>query len=157
MPEYREHKDRTKRIESAIIAINALLPLELYPAHKRELLGICIWKITEADGKMKVRYWSEGSIVNEKARLQHEHVHERKELISRLLNGEITANMSEAQRYYFFSQALMNLGIRPVLGNDLWHEVRNPYTDIYGAEEVLASTKHKLEKQFSVDFPNIST
>lgn len=70
---------------------------------------------------------------------------------------EITANMSEAQRYYFFSLALMNLGIRPVLGNDLWHEVRNPYTDIYGAEEVLASTKHKLEKQFSVDFPNIST
>ena len=88
MPEYREHKDRTKRIESAIIAINALLPLDLYPAHKRELLGICIWKITEADGKMKVQYWSEGSISNEKAKLQHEHVHERKELISRLLNGE---------------------------------------------------------------------
>ena len=37
---------------------------------------------------MKVRYGSEGSISNEKARLQHEHVHERKELISRLLNGE---------------------------------------------------------------------
>ena len=88
MPEYREHKDRNKRIESAIIAIKALLPLELYPAHKRELLGVCIWKITEADGKMKVRYWSEGSISNEKAKLQHEHVHERKELIIRLLNGE---------------------------------------------------------------------
>ncbi len=88
MPEYIEHKDRTKRIESAIIAINALLSLELYPAHKRELLGVCIWKITEADGKKKVRYWSEGSITNENETLQHEHVHERKELISRLLDGE---------------------------------------------------------------------
>lgn len=88
MPTYREHKDRVKRIQSAITAINALLPLDLYPAHKTKLIGTCIWKITEADGKAKVRYWSEGALSNPSAKLQHEHVHQKKELISRLLAGE---------------------------------------------------------------------
>ena len=86
--EYKEHKDREKRIKSAIAAIHAILPLALYPAHKRELLGVCIWKITEADGKHKVRYWSEGAMSSDRGLLQHEHIHERKELISRLLAGE---------------------------------------------------------------------
>ena len=87
-PSYAEHKDRDVRISSAITAIEAILPLALYPAHKKELLSICIWKITEADGKKKLRYWSKGAIDNESSELQHEHVHERKELISRLLSGE---------------------------------------------------------------------
>lgn len=86
-PFYIEHKDRDIRIKSATVAINAILPLDLYPAHKRELLSVCIWKITEADGKYKVRYWSEGSI-SSNVKLQHEHVYERKTLISRLLDGE---------------------------------------------------------------------
>jgi hypothetical protein len=88
MPVYKQHKDREQRISSAVTAINALLPLDLYAAHKRELLGICIWKITEADGKTKVRYWSKGAIGGDRQALQHEHVHERKELIHRLLSGE---------------------------------------------------------------------
>ena len=88
MPTYCEHRDRSKRIQSAITAISALLPLDLDPQHKTELIGVCIWKITEADGKTKVRYWSEGAISHPKAKLQHEHVHEKKELISRLLAGE---------------------------------------------------------------------
>jgi len=88
MPVYKQHKDREQRILSAATAINALLPLELYAAHKKELLGTCIWKITEADGKTKVRYWSEGAIGSDKRSLQHEHVHERRELIHRLLSGE---------------------------------------------------------------------
>jgi len=62
--------------------------LDLYPSHKKELLSICIWKITQADGKYKVRYWSEGAVSAEKRKLQHEHVVERKELIQRLLAGE---------------------------------------------------------------------
>ena len=66
---------------------------------------------------------------------------------------EITATMTTAQKYYFFSLAMMNLGIVPALGNDLWHEVKNPYTDILGAEELITSTKHQLEKQFNVEFP----
>jgi len=87
-PNYAEHKDRRARISSAITAIETILPLDLYLAHKKELLSVCIWKITEADGKLKVRYWSEGAIDNQSSKLQHEHVHERKELIARLLSGE---------------------------------------------------------------------
>ncbi len=87
-PTYSRHPEHDVRITSAKNAITALLPLDLYPAHKRELLSICLWKITEADGKKKVRYWSEGAINSQNSKLHHEHVHERRELIQRLLNGE---------------------------------------------------------------------
>ena len=70
------------------MAINAMLPLDLYLPHKKELLSTCIWKITEADGKWKVRYWSEGALSVSPKDLRHEHVYERKELVSRLLSGE---------------------------------------------------------------------
>jgi hypothetical protein len=56
---FRRH-DADARIESAIAAIRALLPVPLLPAHKRELLSICIWKVTEADGgKYGTRYRSD--------------------------------------------------------------------------------------------------
>lgn len=88
MPNYVEHRDRSRRIESSITAIHAILPLNLYPAHKRELLNVCVWKITEADGKHKVRYWSEGAVGEQSSHLIHEHVFTRRELIERLLTGE---------------------------------------------------------------------
>ena len=87
-PLYVEHKDRAERIKSAVTAVEAILPLELYLAHKKELISVCIWKITEADGKSKVQFWSEEAIMDQGGKLQHEHVYERKELISRLLSGE---------------------------------------------------------------------
>jgi hypothetical protein len=80
LPVYKQHLDRDKRISSAKLAIRALIPLDLLLAHKKELLSVCIWKITEADGKTKVRYWTEAAIVASKHELQHEHVHERNEL-----------------------------------------------------------------------------
>lgn len=70
---------------------------------------------------------------------------------------EIAAKMTKAQQYHLFSLALMNLGIRPALGTDLWFEVKNPHVDLRNAEEVMASTKHKLEKQFGVEFPDLSS
>ncbi len=88
LPVFKPHADRSARIESAKTAIHAITALDLYPAHKKELLSICIWKITQADGKYKVRYWSEGSVRADKRNLRHEHVVERKELIQRLLAGE---------------------------------------------------------------------
>ncbi|MBF6650135.1 hypothetical protein [Methylobacter sp. BlB1] len=88
IPKYIPHPNREKRINSAIVAIKALLPLDMYLAHKKELLSTCIWKITEADGKLKVRYWSEGALSASSKDLRHEHVFERRELISRLLSGE---------------------------------------------------------------------
>src|SRR6266545_1568130 len=68
---------------------------------------------------------------------------------------EITARISEAGRYHLFSLAMMNLDIRPALGTDLWFEVKNPHVDLLNGAEVLASTKHKLEKQFGVEFPDL--
>ena len=85
----QKHKDHEKKIKSAITAIKAILPLELYLAHKKELLSICIWKITEADGKYNgQRYWSKGARASQNAKWVHEHIYTRKELIERLLGGE---------------------------------------------------------------------
>jgi len=70
---------------------------------------------------------------------------------------EITAILNEAGRYHLFSLAMMNLGIRPALGTDLWFEVKNPHVDLINGAEVLASTKHKLEKQFGVEFPDLDS
>lgn len=88
LPIYKPHKDRNVRIDSAILAIKNITPLNLYPAHKKELLSVCIWKITESDGKKKVRYWSKKATQEPINKLQHEHVFERKELIKRILSGE---------------------------------------------------------------------
>lgn len=88
LPIYKPHKDRNVRVSSAILAIKNIALLNLYLAHKKELLSVCIWKITEADGKKKVRYWSEKAIQESISKLQHEHVFERKELIERILSGE---------------------------------------------------------------------
>ncbi len=82
-PKYTPHKDRCIRINSAYTAIQAILFLDLYPVHKRELLDVCIWKITEADGKFNTRFRSIGTL-DEKS-LRHEHVVERKSIIDRLL------------------------------------------------------------------------
>lgn len=84
---YKRNPDRFARIESAIIAIKSIIPLELLDAHKRELLGVCIWKITEADGKWNVRFRSEKAL-SSSDNLRHEHVYERKHLIDRLISGE---------------------------------------------------------------------
>jgi hypothetical protein len=88
LPVFKPHADRHDRINSAKLAIRTILPLDLYAAHKKELLSVCIWKITQADGKAKVRFWSEGALGSDKKELRHEHVFERKELIQRLLEGE---------------------------------------------------------------------
>src|SRR5712691_11434202 len=70
---------------------------------------------------------------------------------------EIVSHTTEAQRCHLFSLALMNLGIRPALGKDLWFEVRNPHVDLLDADEIITSTRHKLQKQFGVDFPDLGS
>ena len=86
LPKYIQHKDRDIRKLSAFDAVKAILPLDLYIPHKRELLKVCIWKITEANGKYKTRYRSIGALnENKSGNLQHEHVVEMKSLIDRLL------------------------------------------------------------------------
>ncbi len=86
---YVPDRRRDERIRSAAVAMAAILPLEIDVLHKRELLGVCLWKVTEADGKWNVRYRSEGArgVVGNRD-LCHEHVYPRKYLIKCLLDGE---------------------------------------------------------------------
>ncbi len=81
LPEYKPHKDKDKRIKSAITAIKALVALDLYPAHKKNFLSNCIWKITVADGthKHKIRFRSIESLEKDKD-LRHDHVYTKKSL-----------------------------------------------------------------------------
>jgi len=80
-----EHSDLLERRRSAMRAAKAILGLDLYLAHKRELLSVCIWKITEADGKYTTRFRTRGSLTADRTELQHEHVCERRVLIEELL------------------------------------------------------------------------
>ena len=69
---------------------------------------------------------------------------------------EMAANLSTAQRYLLYSLAMINIGIRPAIGNDLWNRVRNPYVDLLNSKEIMAYTQQKLEKEYLVDFPTLS-
>jgi hypothetical protein len=82
----RPHRDR--EIESARHAMEGIVSLDILHRHKKELLSVCIWKITEADGKWNVRYWSAGAVESDKRNWTHEHVYARSLLADRLLEGE---------------------------------------------------------------------
>lgn len=92
-PTYKKHEEHDKRIKSAKTIINSLLSLDIYFLHKKELINVAIWKISEADGKYKVRYWSEGALLSKQNNWHHEHVYTRKELVDRLLSGEEVDNV----------------------------------------------------------------
>ena len=79
---YRTHPDADERIRSATAAAKAIVRLDLYPAHKRELLSICIWKITEAApiSKYQTRYRSRATESAPESELAHDHVYQRKSL-----------------------------------------------------------------------------
>jgi hypothetical protein len=134
-PDYVEHKDRAARIQSAFVAIKAIVPLDLYTAHKKELISVCVWIITEADGKSKVRYWSEGAVSNQADKLQHEHVHERKVLIARLLSGEaVESVVADAIACMVTKNEHQKLGASSSLG---WQRYRDAGIRVYDAKEKL--------------------
>jgi len=85
--EYHKHREAAARASSARRAIAALLPLDLYPSHKRELLSICLWKLSEAEGRSKysTRFCSRLALQSQRSELAHEHVFERKKLIDELM------------------------------------------------------------------------
>jgi hypothetical protein len=89
--EFMPHPDARKRIESALNAVRALLAADLIDAHKRELLSVCIWKLSLAEGKSKytTRFMSAASSGRIARHLAHEHVHERAKLVSALLSGAL--------------------------------------------------------------------
>ena len=87
-PAYKEHSQKERYLRSIKNNIIALLAADSEERHKRDLLDICIWQITEIDGKYNTRYRSEGAMDKKNwHEVQHEHVYQRKNLIERILNG----------------------------------------------------------------------
>ena len=84
---YHTHADAHDRVRSAITAAEAILGLDLYPAHKRELLSVCIWKVTEAApmSKYQTRFQSRASLSAPESELAHDHVYQRKRLIDEMI------------------------------------------------------------------------
>lgn len=91
IPEYRSHARADERIASALTAVAALLAADILAEHKRELLSICLWKISQAQGisKYKTRYVSAASLNAPTSSLAHDHVYERHWITRRLMLGEI--------------------------------------------------------------------
>jgi hypothetical protein len=84
---YYRHADAADRVRSAITAAETIVSLDLYPAHKRELLSVCIWKITEAApvSKYQTRFRSRASLSAPESELAHDHVNQRKSLIDEMI------------------------------------------------------------------------
>lgn len=72
-------------IRSAKIAIRDILRMQILERHKRKLISTMIWKVTEAHGKWKTRYRSQGVLRHINATIQHEHVYRRKLLADELI------------------------------------------------------------------------
>ena len=73
-------------LESAITLVEATLALNILDAHKRDVINVILWKITEASGKYNTRFRSTGAHTAPKGtKLQHEHVIPRKTLIDAIM------------------------------------------------------------------------
>ena len=85
---FQERADAKARLKSAITAMRAILQLSILPAHKRELLSVCLWKVTEASGsKYQTRFRSKKSLKTLRKEWQHEHVYQRRFLVDRLMKN----------------------------------------------------------------------
>ncbi len=84
MNKFRLHRDAEERRRSAICAAKAILGLDLYPAHKRQLLRVALWKLTEAeaDHKYRTRYRTAAAL--DSTALEHDHVVQQASLLDAL-------------------------------------------------------------------------
>jgi hypothetical protein len=87
---FKPHPKSEARKRSASTLIKYLLAEkqpDVLPAHRRELLGVLLWKLTEAESshKHKTRFQSEGALgCNDEAKLRHEHVYQQEKMIAAL-------------------------------------------------------------------------
>jgi hypothetical protein len=88
-----QHRDRDRRVRSAVAIIQALLRLQreepdiLYPAHLRKFLRNCLCHITQANGKRNLCYRSKASLTAPPDQCQHEHVFRCKEMVQKLIDN----------------------------------------------------------------------
>jgi hypothetical protein len=86
---FKPHPHAEARRRSAVALIKYLLAEkkpEVLSVHYREVIGILLWKITEAESpKHKTRFKSKGAMeCVDKAKLHHDHVFQRKRMIAAL-------------------------------------------------------------------------
>src|SRR5437660_1282170 len=87
---FEPHPQSEERKRSAITLIKYLLAAkqpDVLPAHRRELLGVLLWKLTEAESSHKhiTRFRSQGALdCGDKAKLRHEHVYQQEKMIAAL-------------------------------------------------------------------------
>ena len=88
-PRFTRRPDPDERLASALVAIRALLSARdrLREDHLKELLSVCLWKVTEAESphKHKTRYRSASAIACNGKGVQHDHVFERRKLVDEIL------------------------------------------------------------------------
>ena len=86
---FRIHERAEARARSAKLLISLLLQetLEIVPEHRRELLNIALWKLTEAEGthKHRTRFCSEAALSSPKENLRHDHVFQRAPMVRSLM------------------------------------------------------------------------
>jgi len=85
---FEPHPESEARKRSAATLIKYLLADKqpgVLPIHRRQLLGILLWKLTEAESfhKHKTRFQSERAL-SDKAQLRHDHVYQRGKMIAAL-------------------------------------------------------------------------
>lgn len=105
--QYRAGRSNETARESALAAVMHLLqdvpPLSL--THQRELLGIALWKWTEAAGvpphsKYNLRFATRGALNHDvQAKINHEHVWPRKWMIDRLLDRKLGVNEAHVRKF----------------------------------------------------------
>jgi hypothetical protein len=89
---FQRHRSAEERRRSAVILAKTLLQElpGLLPEHRRECLGIALWKYTEAEGisKYKTRFRSEATLAAASADLRHDYVFQRANMIEALMQAK---------------------------------------------------------------------
>jgi hypothetical protein len=90
---FKPYPDAEARKRSAITLVKYLLEAknrEILLRHRRALLNVLLWKITEAESpKYKTRFRSQGVLdCGGKGKLQHDHVFQRKKMVDELVKAK---------------------------------------------------------------------
>lgn len=92
LPELKRPYKRNSETQSQMKSIAEVLRVvlnnsEISIKHKKEVIKIMLWNVSQIDGKYSVRYRSEGVLSDEDEKVQHEHVITRKETTRLLLEN----------------------------------------------------------------------
>ncbi len=87
---FKLHKHAQERTSSASALVQALIQAQgLVDQHRREFLGIALWKVTEAEsrGKYNIRFQSEAARTAPREDKRHDHVFQRAKMVDDLLKA----------------------------------------------------------------------